>query len=166
MTKETKMQVEAIKNGTVIDHIPSQIGIKVLRLFDMHNSSQKVTIGLNLPSSALGSKDLLKIENVFINEEQASKLALYAPNATVNQIENYEVVKKLPLVLPDSINNVFTCPNSNCITHNEPVETCFSLYQKSEGVRLKCKYCEKVFFTLVVKPVIHCLYPESINQNS
>ena len=47
MAKETQLQVEAIKNGTVIDHIPAQIGIKVLRLFDMHNSSQRVTIGLN-----------------------------------------------------------------------------------------------------------------------
>ncbi|MCE0494070.1 aspartate carbamoyltransferase regulatory subunit [Vibrio salinus] len=150
MAKETKMQVEAIKNGTVIDHIPSQIGIKVLRLFDMHNSSQKVTIGLNLPSSALGSKDLLKIENVFINEDQASKLALYAPNATVNQIENYEVVKKLALELPKRINNVFACPNSNCITHKEPVETSFAVSQKNGEIRLKCKYCEKVFSRDVV----------------
>ncbi|MDC0611311.1 aspartate carbamoyltransferase regulatory subunit [Vibrio sp.] len=150
MAKETKMQVEAIKNGTVIDHIPSQIGIKVLRLFDMHNSSQKVTIGLNLPSSALGLKDLLKIENVFINEDQASKLALYAPNATVNQIENYEVVKKLALELPNRINNVFACPNSNCITHNEPVETSFAISQKNGDIRLKCKYCEKVFSRDVV----------------
>lgn len=101
MNKETKLQVEAIKNGTVIDHIPAQVGIKVLKLFDMHNSSQRVTIGLNLPSSALGNKDLLKIENVFINEEQASKLALYAPHATVNQIEDYQVVKKLALELPE-----------------------------------------------------------------
>ncbi|MFA0260684.1 aspartate carbamoyltransferase regulatory subunit, partial [Vibrio cyclitrophicus] len=95
MSKETQLKVEAIKNGTVIDHIPANIGIKVLKLFDMHNSHQRVTIGLNLPSSALGGKDLLKIENVFITEEQASKLALYAPHATVNQIEDYEVVKKL-----------------------------------------------------------------------
>lgn len=150
MVKETKMQVEAIKNGTVIDHIPAQIGIKVLRLFDMHNSSQKVTIGLNLPSSALGSKDLLKIENVFINEDQASKLALYAPNATVNQIENYEVVKKLALELPNRINNVFACPNSNCITHKEPVETSFTVSQKNGEIRLRCKYCEKVFSRDVV----------------
>lgn len=33
MAKETQLQVEAIKNGTVIDHIPAQIGIKVLKLF-------------------------------------------------------------------------------------------------------------------------------------
>ena len=145
MIKENKLQVEAIKNGTVIDHIPAKVGIKVLKLFDMHNSNQKVTIGLNLPSSALGSKDLLKIENVFITEEQASKLALYAPHATVNRIENYEVVKKLPLELPNKINNVFSCPNSNCISHSEPVESSFTISEKGQDIRLKCKYCEKVF---------------------
>lgn len=145
MSKERQLQVEAIKNGTVIDHIPARIGIKVLKLFEMHHSSQRVTIGLNLPSSALGTKDLLKIENVFIDEEQASKLALYAPHATVNQIEDYSVVKKLALELPEQINNVFACPNSNCISHNEPVETSFKVFEKNDEIRLKCKYCEKVF---------------------
>ena len=145
MVKQTQLQVEAIKNGTVIDHIPAQVGIKVLKLFSMHKSNQRVTIGLNLPSSALGHKDLLKIENVFINEDQASKLALYAPKATVNQIENYQVVKKLALTLPEQVNNVFACPNSNCITHGEPVESSFKVFEKAHDVRLKCKYCEKVF---------------------
>ncbi|EGQ8027657.1 aspartate carbamoyltransferase regulatory subunit [Vibrio vulnificus] len=150
MNKETKLQVEAIKNGTVIDHIPAQVGIKVLKLFDMHNSSQRVTIGLNLPSSALGNKDLLKIENVFINEEQASKLALYAPHATVNQIEDYQVVKKLALELPKFVSDVFECPNTNCITHNEPVSSNFRVFEKKGDVRLKCKYCEKVFSREIV----------------
>ena len=54
MSKGTQLKVEAIKNGTVIDHIPANVGIKVLKLFDLHNSHQRVTIGLNLPSSALG----------------------------------------------------------------------------------------------------------------
>ncbi|QMV13222.1 aspartate carbamoyltransferase regulatory subunit [Vibrio spartinae] len=150
MPKDSQLQVEAIKNGTVIDHIPAQIGIKVLKLFDMHQSSQKVTIGLNLPSSALGIKDLLKIENVFINESQANKLALYAPHATVNQIENYKVVKKLALKLPQRINNVFACPNTNCISHDEPVESSFSIVEKKHDIRLKCKYCEKVFSREIV----------------
>ncbi|MFA0088460.1 aspartate carbamoyltransferase regulatory subunit [Vibrio sp. 10N.286.49.C2] len=145
MTRETQLQVEAIKNGTVIDHIPANIGIKVLKLFAMDQSQQRVTIGLNLPSSALGCKDLLKIENVFVSEEQANKLALYAPNATVNQIENYEVSKKLALALPEHINGIFECPNSNCITHNEPVESSFKVFEKHSDIRLKCKYCEKVF---------------------
>jgi aspartate carbamoyltransferase regulatory subunit len=116
----------------------------------MHKSEQRVTVGLNLPSSALGHKDLLKIENVFISEEQANKLALYAPHATVNQIENYQVVKKLALELPEQINNVFECPNTNCISHNEPVESSFKIFEKKEDIRLKCKYCEKVFSREIV----------------
>ncbi|QYK02358.1 aspartate carbamoyltransferase regulatory subunit [Shewanella psychrotolerans] len=149
MTKETQ-QVEAIKNGSVIDHIPANVGIKVLKLFKMHKTNQRVTIGLNLPSSALGAKDLIKIENVFINADQANQLALYAPNATVNQIENYEVVKKLTLSLPDRINTIFKCPNSNCITHNEPVDSSFKVIAKKEEIQLKCKYCEKVFSREIV----------------
>lgn len=150
MAKETQLQVEAIKNGTVIDHIPAQIGIKVLKLFEMHNSSQRVTIGLNLRSSALGNKDILKFENVFINEEQASKLALYAPSSTVNQIEDYKVVKKLALTLPEQVNNVFSCPNSNCISHSEPVASSFKVIEKKGDIRLRCKYCEKVFSREIV----------------
>ncbi|RXJ70545.1 aspartate carbamoyltransferase regulatory subunit [Veronia nyctiphanis] len=146
MSKEYKLQVEAIKNGTVIDHIPSHIGFKVLSLFKMAESNQRVTIGLNLPSSALGCKDLIKIENVFITEEQASQLALFAPQATVNKIEEYEVVAKLPLVLPETIIGAFHCPNTNCITHEEKaVESSFMVMTKKDDVQLKCKYCEKVF---------------------
>lgn len=150
MSKETQLQVEAIKNGTVIDHIPANVGIKVLKLFNMDNSNQRVTIGLNLPSSALGAKDLIKIENVFINEDQANQLALYAPKATVNQIENYEVVKKLNLSLPDFISAVFKCPNSNCISHGEPVSSGFKVITKKADIQLKCKYCEKVFSREIV----------------
>ncbi|EAR53947.1 aspartate carbamoyltransferase regulatory subunit [Photobacterium sp. SKA34] len=150
MSKETQLQVEAIKNGTVIDHIPANVGIKVLKLFNMDNSNQRVTIGLNLPSSALGAKDLIKIENVFINEDQANQLALYAPKATVNQIENYEVVKKLNLSLPNFISAVFKCPNSNCISHGEPVSSGFKVITKKADIQLKCKYCEKVFSREIV----------------
>ncbi|KLV11237.1 MULTISPECIES: aspartate carbamoyltransferase regulatory subunit [Photobacterium] len=150
MTKETQLQVEAIKNGTVIDHIPANVGFKVLKLFNMHQTNQRVTVGLNLPSSALGAKDLIKIENIFINEEQANQLALYAPKATVNQIENYEVVKKLTLSLPEQINAIFKCPNSNCISHGEPVDSSFKVIIKHDDVQLKCKYCEKVFSREIV----------------
>ncbi|BDM63908.1 aspartate carbamoyltransferase regulatory chain [Shewanella sp. NFH-SH190041] len=151
MTKDNQLQVEAIKNGTVIDHIPANIGFKVLKLFQLDDTLERVTIGLNLPSSALGKKDLIKIENVLFDEAQAQRLALYAPRATVNKIENYQVVAKLPVTLPDSITGVFSCPNSNCITHVEPaVDTLFGVQVQGGDVRLKCKYCEKVFSRDVV----------------
>ncbi|WP_033853007.1 aspartate carbamoyltransferase regulatory subunit, partial [Yersinia wautersii] len=99
MTQDYKLQVEAIKCGTVIDHIPAQIGFKLLSLFKLTATDQRITIGLNLPSKRSGRKDLIKIENTFLTEQQANQLAMYAPDATVNRIDNYEVVKKLTLSL-------------------------------------------------------------------
>ncbi|MGL5371673.1 MAG: aspartate carbamoyltransferase regulatory subunit, partial [Plesiomonas shigelloides] len=52
MERENKLQVEAIKNGTVIDHIPATIGIKILSLFKFSETRQRITVGLNLPSAA------------------------------------------------------------------------------------------------------------------
>ena len=106
MTHDNKLQVEAIKCGTVIDHIPAQIGFKLLTLFKLTATDQRITIGLNLPSNELGRKDLIKIENTFLTEQQANQLAMYAPKATVNRIDNYEVVRKLTLSLPDHIDGV------------------------------------------------------------
>lgn len=151
MNKDNQLQVEAIKNGTVIDHIPANVGFKVLKLFSLNDTQERVTIGLNLPSSALGKKDLIKIENILFNELQAQRLALYAPQATVNKIENYHVVAKLPVTLPEYIKGIFSCPNSNCITHVEPaIDTLFGVMQTDNEVHLRCKYCEKVFSRDVV----------------
>lgn len=123
MTHDNKLQVEAIKRGTVIDHIPAQIGFKLLSLFKLTETDQRITIGLNLPSGEMGRKDLIKIENTFLSEDQVDQLALYAPQATVNRIDNYEVVGKSRPSLPERIDNVLVCPNSNCISHAEPVSS-------------------------------------------
>ncbi|CPR14644.1 aspartate carbamoyltransferase regulatory subunit [Brenneria goodwinii] len=145
MTHDNKLQVEAIKRGTVIDHIPAQVGFKLLTLFKLTATDQRITIGLNLPSNQLGRKDLIKIENVFLTEQQANQLAIYAPQATVNQIDDYDVVRKLSPTLPDHIDDVLTCPNSNCISRIEPVSSSFSVKLRDDEVQLKCKYCEKEF---------------------
>ncbi|MBE8598184.1 aspartate carbamoyltransferase regulatory subunit [Xenorhabdus sp. BG5] len=145
MTQDHQLQVEAIKCGTVIDHIPAHVGFKLLSLFKLTETDQRITIGLNLPSNHLGKKDLIKIENTFLTEQQANQLAMYAPNATINNIENYVVVKKMQINLPDRIDSVLVCPNSNCISHNEPVNSSFYVMSEKDDVVLRCKYCEKEF---------------------
>ena len=130
MTHDNKLQVEAIKCGTVIDHIPAQVGFKLLSLFKLTETDQRITIGLNLPSGEMGRKDLIKIENTFLTEEQVNQLALYAPQATVNRIDNYDVVGKSRPSLPERINNVLVCPNSNCISHAEPVSSSFAVKKR------------------------------------
>lgn len=143
--QDNKLQVEAISNGTVIDHIPAHVGFKLLTLFKLIDTEQRVTVGLNLPSNALGKKDLIKIEETFLTEAQANQLALYAPQATVNRIENYQVTHKFTLALPDAINGVLVCPNSNCISRSELNASNFKVKHVDKTVQLQCQYCEKAF---------------------
>ena len=150
MTQDNKLQVEAIKRGTVIDHIPAQIGFKLLSLFRLTETDQRITIGLNLPSGEMGRKDLIKIENTFLTDDQINQLAVYAPHATVNRIDNYDVVGKISPTLPDTIERVLICPNSNCISRSEPVNSSFAVKKRDDNVQLKCKYCEKEFARHVV----------------
>ncbi|BGI51067.1 MAG: aspartate carbamoyltransferase regulatory subunit [Arsenophonus endosymbiont of Ceratovacuna japonica] len=145
MTNIYKLQVEAINCGTVIDHIPAQIGFKLLSLFKLTQTDQRITIGLNLPSNHLGKKDLIKIENTFLTPKQANELTMYAPYATVNCIKDYKVEKKLSINLPKQIDEVLICPNSNCISHNEPINSSFIIKRRYNEVILICKYCEKSF---------------------
>lgn len=152
MSKSNKLQVEAIKNGTVIDHVPAHAGFKILKLFSLDSSKSRVTIGLNLPSSAQGTKDIIKISDVFVTKEQADQIALYAPQATVNTIQNYQVTDKYSLELPEEVTGMFKCANTNCITHFEPTKTRFKVSTTTEGkVQLKCHYCEKVFAQEIMK---------------
>jgi aspartate carbamoyltransferase regulatory subunit len=144
MHTKTQLQVEAIQNGTVIDHIPAHLGLKIAQWLDVAKTEQRVTLGLNLPSSEGGNKDLIKIENVRLTQEQLSQLAIVAPNATVNDIHNYQVVNKHILPLPSRLIGHFPCPNSNCITHVEPVKTQFHV-MRGENIKLRCCYCEKTF---------------------
>ncbi|NLJ93178.1 MAG: aspartate carbamoyltransferase regulatory subunit [Aeromonadales bacterium] len=142
---KSQLQVEAIHNGTVIDHIPAGQGIKIMRLFGLVKTKEKITIGLNLPSKAWGAKDIIKVENTRLSAAQANQLALFAPDATVNMIEDFEVVEKLQLQLPEKVEGVFSCPNSNCISHNEPVSSKFKVRAVQGQVRFRCNYCEKSF---------------------
>ncbi|MBK4765155.1 MAG: aspartate carbamoyltransferase regulatory subunit [Pantoea sp. Brub] len=150
MNNDNKLKVEAIKCGTVIDHIPEQIGFKLLSLFHLTKTEQRITIGLNLPSNQMGRKDLIKIENTFLSQDQINQLAIYAPYATINCINKYAVVDKITPKMPDQINNLLTCPNSNCISRIELSFSNFIMKYRVNDIYLKCKYCEREFTPHVV----------------
>lgn len=146
-----KLQVEAIKSGSVIDHIPAHIGFKLLSLFRFTETEKRITIGLNLPSQKLGKKDIIKIENTFLSDDQINQLVIYAPCATVNYINEYNLVGKTFPNLPKRIDRILVCPNSNCISHNNFINSSFVLKKdKYNNMNLKCKYCEKEFSKNIV----------------
>ncbi|EET44269.1 MULTISPECIES: aspartate carbamoyltransferase regulatory subunit [Neisseria] len=140
-----KLSVEAIEKGTVIDHIPAGKGLIILRQFKLLHYGSAVTVGFNLPSKTQGSKDIIKITGVWLDDNAANRLALFAPEAVVNTIDHFKVINKRRLTLPDEIAEVFRCPNTNCASHGEPVKSRFYVRKQSGQTKLKCHYCEKTF---------------------
>jgi len=140
------LSVSAIQNGTVIDHIPSGQALRIINLLRLLDKKCRVTVGINLSSQRLKEgKDLIKIENYTLSSAEANKITVFAPEATINVIKNFEVTEKIITQLPESIEGAFSCPNIACITRMEPVESFFKLEEQGNGVKLVCHYCEKIF---------------------
>lgn len=137
-----ELQVAAIENGTVIDHIPARKTYQVVRLLNLERLSQPVTIGFNLPSSKLGRKGIIKIADKFFSDEEINRLSVVAPNIVLNIIRGYEVVEKRRVKTPDELRGIIKCNNPKCITNNEPMSTWFNVVDKQKGI-VKCHYCDK-----------------------
>lgn len=140
--KQQAMQVSALRNGTVIDHIPAEKLFAVVNLLDVANMNSNVTIGYNLESKKLGKKGLIKISERFFSDDEINKISLVAPNVVLNTIRDYNVIEKREVKMPDEIHNLIKCNNLNCITNNEPMATHFYVANRDTHT-LKCRYCEK-----------------------
>lgn len=143
MENKKHLNVTAIENGTVIDHIPANNVFKVLHILNLENIQHLVLIGDNLESHKYGRKGLIKVSNTFFDTNEINKIALVAPTATIIEIRNFEVVSKKQVEVPDAILNIVKCFNPNCITNVESIPTRFSVVDKNE-MKLQCHYCEKI----------------------
>lgn len=141
--KDKQLIVNAIKNGTVIDHIPALNLFKVISILKLENIDSQITFGTNLDSKKLGSKAIIKIADKYFLDDEINKIALVAPEAKLNIIRDYEVIEKRVVEVPDSITGIVKCVNPKCITNFENITTKFSVVSKKD-VALKCCYCEKI----------------------
>lgn len=142
MTKK-ELSVSAIKNGTVIDHIPADHLFKVISILGLDKSDSQITFGTNFKSAKQGRKAIVKVAKKFFEDEDINKISLVAPHAKFNIIKDYKVVEKRMVEIPENIVGIAKCFNPKCITNNEAIVTKFSLVEK-EPVTLKCHYCEKI----------------------
>ena len=142
MDEKKELQVAALENGTVIDHIPSEKLFTVVALLGLEHMHNNITIGFNLQSKKLGKKGIIKIADKFFNDDEINRIAVVAPNVKLNIIRNYEVAEKRELILPDELIGIVKCANPKCITNNEPMPTRFHVIDKDHCV-IKCHYCEK-----------------------
>ena len=118
MSNEHSMRrVTAIRNGTVIDHIPSGQAMRVLEMLGIGGASAvPVSLVMNVPSKKMGSKDIIKVEDREVTQPELDRLALVAPDAHVSIIRAYSVAEKLTINLGEEVVNVVRCTFSNCIT--------------------------------------------------
>ena len=135
--KQQELLVAAIENGTVIDHIPSGKVFQVMSLLKLDNVKSAVTIGYNLKSKAMGTKSIIKIADKFFTESELAQLAVICQDLTLCIIRDYEIVEKRRIELPEELVGIIRCPNSKCITNNEPMRTRFRV----TGQKLTCQYC-------------------------
>ncbi len=142
MNNKTERLVAAIKNGTVIDHIPAEKTYEVVNLLQLQTLENPVTIGYNYPSSKIGRKGIIKVSDKFFTDEEISRLSVVASNVVLNIIKDYEVVEKKTVVTPNELRGIVKCNNPKCITNNEPMQTVFNVVDKVHGI-LKCHYCDK-----------------------
>ena len=161
MSEGRELLIRAIKHGIVIDHIPSEKVFAIVEILKLKEYSERITVATNMPSSSLGRKGIIKIEEKILEEKELNNISLLAPNVTINIIDNYEVVEKSKLEKLDKVIGLMKCDNPKCISNYENIETKFiRIKEDSENLdknnleeksKYKCFYCEKVILEDEIK---------------
>ncbi|MFX1376994.1 MAG: aspartate carbamoyltransferase regulatory subunit [Promethearchaeota archaeon] len=142
---EEKLKIDKISKGTVIDHIDAGYALTILNLTGLDESKNLITIGVNVSSKKYQTKDIIKIENVFLNETQMQQISILSPNASISLIENYKVIEKMKVTLPKIIKKLILCVNLTCISNSEePIDTEF-LVLEEKPLKIQCAYCERIY---------------------
>jgi len=146
------VKVTPIKNGTVIDHITPGMALHVLKIIGIPDTGVQSTVSIlmRVPSRRVKWKDIVKVEDRELDKSQVDRIALIAPNATINIIRNYNVVEKHHVEAPKEVVGLVRCENPNCITNKprEPVKSKFTVVSH-EPLQLKCNYCERITMDIV-----------------
>ncbi|HUI01833.1 MAG TPA: aspartate carbamoyltransferase regulatory subunit [Nitrososphaerales archaeon] len=140
---QTQMLVRKIPDGSVIDHVAAGKALSVLRL--LGNPQEKglvIALVMNVSSSKMGRKDIVKVEGMEISPEQIQRLALIAPRASVNIVRAYKVVAKKNAVPPRTLHGILSCTAPTCVSVREKdsAPSIFFISGRSP-LRYRCKYC-------------------------
>ena len=151
-TKERKdYQLRPVYNGTVIDHIPDQVGFKLVRALglDDENKYSRGRVGLaqGLSSKRIASKEIIHLNGHELSPQECNIIAMIAPGVTINIIRSGHVTDKYRTQLPDKITHgQLQCSNTNCISldRREDAPNIFYVIHKEPAAELQCHYCDTV----------------------
>ena len=134
------MNVDAIRDGIVIDHITAGCGRKLYNLLGLENMDVPVAMLTNVSSAKLGRKDIIKIDaDIPVSFDV---IGYVDPGATVNIIRDGQLVEKKQIEMPETLVNVIRCRNPRCITSCEQeLQQVFRLASRAKK-EYRCLYCE------------------------
>lgn len=134
------MNIDAIENGFVIDHISAGRGMRLYELLGLEKLDCSVAIIKNVHSEKLGKKDIIKIDaDIPINFDV---IGYVDPNVSINIIRDGKLIEKKRIDMPELLTNVITCKNPRCITSTE--QELNQVFRLTDRVRktYRCIYCE------------------------
>ncbi|MHA1576232.1 MAG: aspartate carbamoyltransferase regulatory subunit [Candidatus Thorarchaeota archaeon] len=140
---DDKIRIVKIHDGTVIDHIRAGKALEVLKILRITGEDGNVvSLAMNISSSKIEKKDIVKVEHRFLKDEEVARIALVAPEATINLIEDNKLIKKIHIELPDTLTDIMKCPNQRCVTNKdrEPIHSKYEVISH-KPIQLKCLYC-------------------------
>ena len=135
------LNVGAIKEGFVLDHIKAGMSLSIYHDLKLDELDCCVAIIKNAKSNKMGKKDILTVE-CNIDNLDLDILGFIDHNITVNIIKDERIVEKRALKLPPSVTNVIKCKNPRCITSIEQELDQIFLLTDPEHEVYRCKYCE------------------------
>lgn len=151
-TTARQLIVNAIENGTVLDHIPSENLFKVVDILNLAECANQITIGSNLDSKSFGRKGIIKIADRYFENDELNRIALVAPQATINIIKDYKVVDKRKITIPKEVIGIGKCANPMCVTNHQKIATRFKTVVEDGSINLLCHYCEKTTNIINLQP--------------
>ncbi|UCH37912.1 MAG: aspartate carbamoyltransferase regulatory subunit [Candidatus Bathyarchaeota archaeon] len=152
-----ELLVRKIQRGVVVDHIIAGEALSVLNILSP-DPSDKVVIALNVESTKLGKKDIIKVEGKYLTSKEINFISLVAPTATINIVEDWQVKEKRNVRLPKMIEGFFACPNLSCVTNAmyDPEQTRFNVIESlnTKNLKLQCTYCDSFLYSGAIREFI------------
>lgn len=132
------MNIDSIKNGFVIDHIPAGRGMEIYGLLGLDALDCSIALIKNVGSRKMGKKDIIKVDsNISFNTDI---LGFVDPGITVNVIKDGEIVEKKFIAPPERLVDIVQCKNPRCITTTE--QEIPHIFVKRASGEYRCLYCD------------------------
>jgi len=134
------MNIDAIQNGIVIDHITAGRGMRLYELLGLEKLDCSVALIKNVHSEKMGRKDIIKIDAAI--PVNLDVIGYVDPGVSVNVIRDGKLAEKRRIDMPQRLTNVLFCKNPRCICAVEQeLDHVFLLTDRKNKV-YRCLYCE------------------------